>query len=32
MEKVVLNDREHGGEDGISCLLPCILLLYIELI
>ena len=21
---------EHGGEDGISCLLPCILLLYIE--
>ena len=21
--------REHGGEDGISCLLPCILLLYI---
>ena len=23
-------EREHGGEDGISCLLPCILLLYIE--
>ena len=22
--------REHGGEDGISCLLPCILLLYME--
>ena len=22
-------EREHGGEDGISCLLPCILLLYI---
>ena len=21
---------EHGNEDGISCLLPCILLLYIE--
>ena len=23
-------EREHGGEDGISCLLPCILLFYIE--
>ena len=23
-------EREHGGEDGISCLLPCILLLYIN--
>ena len=24
-------EREHGGENGISCLLPCILLLlYIE--
>ena len=23
-------EREHGGEDGILCLLPCILLLYIE--
>ena len=23
-------EREHGGQDGISCLLPCILLLYIE--
>ena len=23
-------EREHGGEDGTSCLLPCILLLYIE--
>ena len=23
-------EREHGGEDDISCLLPCILLLYIE--
>ena len=23
-------EREHGGEDGISCLLPCILLLYIQ--
>ena len=23
-------EREHGGEDGISCLLPCILLLYLE--
>ena len=23
-------EREHGGEDSISCLLPCILLLYIE--
>ena len=22
--------REHGGENGISCLLPCILLLYIQ--
>ena len=22
-------EREHGGEDGISCLLLCILLLYI---
>ena len=29
MEKVVL-EREHGGEDGISCLLPCVLLLYRE--
>ena len=24
MEKVVL-EREHGGQDAISCLLPCIL-------
>ena len=23
-------EREHGSEDGISCLLPCILLLYIN--
>ena len=23
-------EREHGGEDGISCLLPCVLLLYLE--
>ena len=23
-------EREHGGENGISYLLPCILLLYIE--
>ena len=23
-------ERKHGGEDGISCLLPCILLLYIQ--
>ena len=23
-------EREHGGENGISCLLPCMLLLYIE--
>ena len=23
-------ETEHGGEDGISCLLPCILLLYID--
>ena len=23
-------EREHGGENGISCLLPCILLLYIQ--
>ena len=23
-------EREHGGEDGISCLLACILLLYLE--
>ena len=23
-------EREHGGENGISCLLPCTLLLYIE--
>ena len=23
-------EREHGGENGISCLLPCILLLYVE--
>ena len=23
-------EREHGGEDGISCLLPCILLLCIN--
>ena len=23
-------EREHGGEDGTLCLLPCILLLYIE--
>ena len=23
-------EREHGGENGISCLLPCILLLCIE--
>ena len=23
-------EREHGGEDGISCLLPCILLFHIE--
>ena len=23
-------EREHGGEYGISCLLPCTLLLYIE--
>ena len=23
-------EREHGGEDGISCLLPSILFLYIE--
>ena len=23
-------EREHGVEDGISCLLPCILFLYIE--
>ena len=23
-------EREHGGEDGISGLLPCILLLYLE--
>ena len=23
-------EREHGGENVISCLLPCILLLYIE--
>ena len=23
-------EREHGGEDGISCLRPCTLLLYVE--
>ena len=23
-------EREHGDENGISCLLPCMLLLYIE--
>ena len=23
-------EREHGGENGISCLLPCILFLYIQ--
>ena len=23
-------EREHGGENDFSCLLPCILLLYIE--
>ena len=23
-------ERDHGCEDAISCLLPCILLLYIE--
>ena len=23
-------EREHGGEDGILCLLPCILLLHVE--
>ena len=29
VEKVAV-EWGHGGEDGISCLLPCILLLYIE--
>ena len=29
VEKVVL-ESEHGGQDGISCLLPCVLLLYRE--
>ena len=29
VEKVVL-ERDHGGQDGISCLLPCVLLLYGE--
>ena len=30
VEKVVLNESMHVGENGISCFLPCILLLYIE--
>ena len=29
VEKVAV-EWGHGGEDGISCLLPCILLLYIQ--